>query len=122
MSSLGYVVLLRSLCICAIDGALLLPSLRARFATHHLVAGGSIVFALSAIALAYVHSFLFLSIALVMAGIAWISVLASLNVAAQTATPAWVRARVLAVYLLVFTGGLAGGSALWGFVAERFGI
>src|SRR5437016_13823186 len=77
---------------------------------------------LQAIALAYVHSFLFLSIALVMAGIAWISVLASLNVAAQTATPAWVRARVLAVYLLVFTGGLAGGSALWGFVAGRLGI
>lgn len=48
--------------------------------------------------------------------------LASLNVSAQTATPSWVRARVLAVYLLVFTGGLAGGSALWGFVAARFGI
>jgi quinol monooxygenase YgiN len=56
------------------------------------------------------------------AGIAWISVLASLNVAAQTATPPWVRARVLAVYLLVFTGGLAAGSALWGFFAGRFGI
>ena len=32
------------------------------------------------------------------------------------------RARVLAVNLLVFTGGLAAGSALWGFVAGRFGI
>jgi predicted MFS family arabinose efflux permease len=74
------------------------------------------------VALAYVHSFLFLAIALIVAGIAWISVLASLNVAAQTATPPWVRARVLAVYLLVFTGGLAAGSALWGFFAGRFGI
>ena len=85
-----------------------------RFAINQLVAGGSIVFALSAIALAYVHSFLFLAIALTVAGIAWISVLASLNVSAQTATPSWVRARVLAVYLLVFTGGLAAVAALFG--------
>jgi MFS family permease len=122
LGSLGYGTLLGCLGIGAIAGAWLLPTLRERFATNQLVAAGSIVFALSAIALAYVHSFLFLAIALVVAGTAWISVLASLNVAAQTATPAWVRARVLAVYLLVFTGGLAGGSALWGFIAGRFGI
>jgi MFS family permease len=114
--------LLGCLGVGAIAGAWILPSLRKRFATNHLVAGGTIVFALSAIALAYVHSFLFLAISLVVAGTAWIAVLASLNVAAQTATPSWVRARVLAVYLLVFTGGLAAGSALWGFAAGRFGI
>jgi len=122
LGSFGYGTLLGCLGIGAIAGAWLLPTLRERFATNQLVTGGSIVFALSAIALAYVHSFLFLAIALVVAGTAWISVLASLNVAAQTATPPWVRARVLAVYLLVFTGGLAAGSALWGFVAGRFGI
>jgi MFS family permease len=122
LSSFGYGGLLGCLGIGAIAGAWLLPSLRARFATNQLVAGGSIVFALSAIALAYLHSFLVLAIALVVAGIAWISVLASLNVSAQAATTPWVRARVLAVYLLVFTGGLALGSALWGFVAGRFGI
>jgi MFS family permease len=122
LGSFGYGALLGCLGIGAIAGAWLLPTLRDRFATNQLVAGGTIVFALSALALAYVHSFLFLAIALVVAGTAWISVLAGLNVSAQTATPAWVRARVLAVYLLVFTGGLAGGSALWGFVAGRFGI
>src|SRR5689334_14228426 len=122
MSSFGYGALLGCLGFGAIAGAWLLPSLRERFACNQLVAGCSTVFALSAIALAYVHSFLLLAISLLVAGTAWISVLASLNVAAQTATPVWVRARVLAVYLLVFTGGLAGGSALWGFVAGRFGI
>jgi len=122
LSSFGYGALLGCLGVGAIAGAWLLPSLRERFACNQLVGGGSMVFALSAIALAYLHSFLLLALALVVAGTAWISVLASLNVAAQTATPAWVRARVLAVYLLVFTGGLAGGSALWGFVAGRLGI
>jgi hypothetical protein len=28
----------------------------------------------------------------------------------------------MAIYLLAFTGGLAGGSALWGFIAARAGI
>jgi len=45
-----------------------------------------------------------------------------LNVSAQTVTPSWVRARVMAVYLLVFMGGLAAGSAVWGFVAARLGV
>jgi MFS family permease len=122
LSSFGYGGLLGCLGIGAITGAWLLPFLRKRFAVNRLVAGGSLIFALSTTALALVHSFLFLVIALVLAGIAWISVLASLNVSAQTATPPWVRARVLAVYLLVFTGGLAAGSAFWGLVAGRLGI
>ena len=35
--------------------------------------------------------------------------------------PAWVRARALGVYLLVFQGGLGLGSAFWGFIAEHVG-
>ncbi len=89
---------------------------------NKLVAAGTLLFALATIALAYVHSFAVLALALVIGGIAWISVLSALNISAQTATPSWVRARVMAIYLLVFTGGLAAGSALWGFIAARTGI
>jgi quinol monooxygenase YgiN len=45
----------------------------------------------------------------------------SFNTAVQTSVPAWVRARALAVYLLVSQGGLAVGSALWGAVATHVG-
>jgi hypothetical protein len=55
------------------------------------------------------------------AGLAWLAILTSFNVATQTAVPRWVRARALAVYLLVFQGGLAVGSALWGVAAGRLG-
>jgi quinol monooxygenase YgiN len=55
------------------------------------------------------------------AGMAWLASLTSFNVAVQTAVPRWVRARALAVYLLVFQGGLAIGSALWGVAAGRLG-
>ena len=42
--------------------------------------------------------------------------------AAQTALPGWVRARGLALFWVVFMGGMAAGSALWGQVASWIGI
>src|SRR5947207_15814298 len=48
--------------------------------------------------------------------------MSSFNAAAQTAAPEWVRARALAVYLLVFQGGMAVGSILWGVLATRMGV
>src|SRR5439155_1388193 len=62
-----------------------------------------------------------LGIAMILGGVAWIAMMAGLNGSAQTAVPAWVRARALGIYLLVFQGGLGLGSALWGFVAEHVG-
>ena len=122
LSSFDYGVLLGCLGLGAITGAWLLPKVRTRLAINKLVAVGTLVFAVATIALAYVHSFGWLALALIIGGVAWISVLSAFNTSAQTATPSWVRARVMAIYLLVFTGGLAVGSALWGFIATRAGI
>ena len=47
---------------------------------------------------------------------------ASLNVAAQMASPGWVKARALAVYLLVFQGAMTGGSVLWGSLLNQLVI
>ena len=122
LGSFGYGLLLGFIGFGALVGAWLLPKFRERLSTNQLVAAGTVVFALATAALAYVHSFGVLAIALAGGGVAWIAVLSSLNVSAQTVTPSWVRARVMAVYLLVFMGGLAAGSAVWGFVAARVGV
>jgi hypothetical protein len=53
------------------------------------------------------------------AGFAWMAIVSSLNVAVQLATPAWVRARVLAAFLLVFQGAIALGGVVWGALATR---
>ena len=50
------------------------------------------------------------------------SVNSTLNTAAQTSLPAWVRARGLGVYLLVFQGAMAVGSVIWGAIADRIGL
>jgi quinol monooxygenase YgiN len=47
--------------------------------------------------------------------------MSSLNVAAQLAVPSWVQARSLGFYQLVFQGGIAVGSAVWGIASERWG-
>ncbi len=122
LSSFGYGVLLGCIGIGAIVGAWLLPRIRERFSMNNLVAAGTTLFALATIALAYVRSFGVLAVILGVGGVAWIAVLSGLNLSAQTATPSWVRARVMAVYLLIFMGGLAAGSAVWGVVAARLGI
>jgi hypothetical protein len=50
------------------------------------------------------------------------SVLSSLNVAVQVATPSWVRARVSSVFLLVFQGAFVLGALVWGAVASRASV
>ena len=58
---------------------------------------------------------------MLVAGAAWLAVMSSLNSAAQSVLPAWVRARAMAVYLMVFFGSLSAGGILWGVLANWVG-
>lgn len=106
----------------AVTGAQLLPRLRARLGLDLLVVAGSIVGAVNLVLLGVLDSPAFVVASLVVAGAGWIAVLSSLHTAAQLAAPAWVRGRALSVNQLVFSGGMAAGSALWGLVAEWAGV
>ncbi|HEY4573484.1 MAG TPA: MFS transporter [Thermoanaerobaculia bacterium] len=118
----GYGLLLGALGIGAVAGAMALPHLKRGSSMNAVVAVATLVFAGSTLALAYVHSFWVLMLAMLLAGGAWLSLLSSLNVAVQTVVPSWVTGRALSVYMLVFYAGLAGGSALWGVVGEHLGV
>ena len=61
-------------------------------------------------------------VASVLAGISWISALATLNVSAQVALPDWVRGRGLSIFVAAMFGSLTVGSALWGKVALWAGL
>ena len=121
LGSLGYGVLLGCLGVGAVVGAFLLPRVRQRISVDSLLVIATIVFAIATVSLAYVHSLGLLYLALTAGGLAWIAMMSSLNVATQLVVPSWVLSRALAVYQLVFQGGLAIGSAVWGIAAERFG-
>ena len=120
--SVGYGLLLGSLGLGACVGAAALPRLRHALPVNDLVIGAVVLFAAVTFAAGRVHLFGLLCAVLFAGGVAWIAILACLNVAAQTAAPYWVRARVLSMYLLVLQGGMAGGSALWGALASRFSV
>lgn len=121
LESFGYGVLLGCLGLGAIVGAAFLPKVRQRISVDQLVAIATVVFAIATLSLAYLHNLALVYIALVAGGAAWMAIMSSLNVAAQIAAPSWVLSRALGVYQLVFQGGIAIGSALWGTVAEHLG-
>jgi len=117
----GYGLLLGFFGLGALGGAAVLPRLRNRFSVDGVVAVAIVVFGLMTFLAGRVQSFGWLSLVLFTSGTAWIGILACLNVAAQTMSPPWLRARALSMYLLVLQGGMALGSAAWGALASRFG-
>jgi MFS family permease len=122
LGALGYGTLLGGLGGGAIIGAFVLPTLRRKASNNLLIICGTIIFAMVTATLATVHIFVLLCGAMLFAGVAWMTLMSSFNVSVQSVVPAWVRARALAIYLLVFFGGMALGSALWGALATRTGI
>jgi MFS family permease len=118
----GYGLLLGSFGLGALAGAAILPRLRSRLSVDGLVTFATIVFGATTFGAGQVRSFSWLILVLFASGTAWIGILACLNVAAQTMSPSFLRARALSMYLLVLQGGMALGSALWGAVATRVGV
>jgi MFS family permease len=117
----GYGVLLACIGVGAVAGALLLPHLRKRLSTDWLAFGASLIFALTMLALAMLKNAALLGAVLLFSGFAWITMLSILNVGAQRSSADWVKARALAVYLVVFFGSMAAGSAIWGQTAAQAG-
>ncbi|MGA7177984.1 MAG: MFS transporter [Thiobacillaceae bacterium] len=106
----------------AIAGALMLSHLHGRISRDRIVAGATVLYSIAMLALAHSGNVYAAGAAMLVTGAAWISVVSSLMTGAQIALPAWVRARGLALFWVVFMGGMAAGSALWGQVASWVGI
>jgi predicted MFS family arabinose efflux permease len=117
-----YGLLLGTIGCGAIAGALVLPLIKARVGANWAATGGMIGTALALGLFGAAREPIAAFAASAVAGIAWITVLAPINVSAQTALPAWVRGRGLAIYATVMFGGLTIGSYLWGQVAAWFGV
>ena len=101
----------------AVAGAIVLPKVRDKLSRDALVAAASVLYAATTLALATVGDLALLCLAMALSGVAWITVLSSLQVAAQMALPDWVRSRGLAVFMTAFMGSMAAGSLVWGQLA-----
>ncbi|MDX2287643.1 MAG: MFS transporter [Hyphomicrobiaceae bacterium] len=117
-----YGLLLTSVGVGAVGGALLLPIARTRLGIEMAVFLAALAMAVSLVVLALVPHAAVAVVAAALAGLSWITVLSSLNLSAQSALPDWVRARGMSIYLMIFYGSMAIGSLIWGQVASYFGI
>ena len=96
-----------------------LPRLGQRLSRNAICGLASAVFALGLLGLAESHNLVVVCVLIAIEGASWTAAMTVLNVAAQLSVPVWVQGRALALYQIVFQGGMAGGSILWGWVAER---
>lgn len=119
---LTFGMLLGSFGVGAVAGALSSARLRVRLSTEAMVRLASIAFG-SAVALTAWSSHLIPTLfALFVTGATWVLTLSTFNVAVQLSAPRWVVARALALYQMAAFGGMAGGSWLWGVMADETGL
>jgi predicted MFS family arabinose efflux permease len=118
----AYGMMLAALGVGALLGAVILPRIKGRMSVELLVDCNIALFGAVTIATALLRSYPLLLVVLVAGGVAWMILLSLLNVSARSVVPAWIQARALAAYLLVFQGGTALGSLLWGSITARIGL
>ncbi len=117
-----YGLLLAGIGAGAVGAAMVMPRLRRRFSRDVLVRGATVLYAVATVGIALAGSMALLLPAMLAGGAAWLGVLSTLHVSAQTVVPQWVRARALSAYLMVYAAGMTGGAVLWGAVAGRWGV
>jgi MFS family permease len=120
-SATTYGVLLGFMGVGAVAAVPVLRQARKKVNVDSILALATVLSAAVLLALASVRSFGILCCALLAAGVGWVTVLSTVNNAAQSVLPAWVRARAMSVYLMVFFGALTLGGIVWGVVATRYG-
>jgi MFS family permease len=122
LDATGYGLLLAALGIGAVIGAVLLPHVTARLSASHLILAAGLTFAAATAVCALVPHAAVVVIVLLPAGLAWLSMLATMSGTLQVFLPGWVRARGLAIYQMVFAGGQALAALAWGVLAEVVGV
>jgi MFS family permease len=121
LEATGYGLLVTCIGTGAVGGALLLPWLRSRFRTNHLLMTSIVIFTIMYLILAWVRVLPALYIALGVGGAAWTTSNQNFQIAVQLSAPRQLAARAIAAYLLTFQGGQAIGAALWGAVSDIAG-
>jgi MFS family permease len=106
----------------AVLGAFVLQPARARWSTETVASAGVAIVGIATIAVSILRELAALSVVMLVSGAAWIIFISLVSALVQKLAPDWVRARVLAVFMLVFQGGMAAGSAVWGAVGQHAGI
>ena len=118
----GYGLLLGCFGGGAIIGALVMQSARNRWSIESIVSTGVVSLGLVILAMSGLHTLSTLAAIMLVGGAAWIVFISLINALVQNLAPDWARSRVLAIFILVYQGSYAFGTAVWGAFAQRSGV
>ena len=100
----------------------ILPRAPVRISINALLGASAIVFAVALAAVVLISNTIVVLVVLLLAGVAWVAFLSTINAELQLFLPAWVRARGLSVYQMVLFGAQGFGALAWGAIAEPVGL
>jgi MFS family permease len=106
----------------AVGGAYFNSMLRERMTSENIVRSAFALFAISQAVMGATANPLLIAAAAMVAGGCWVVALSLFNTIVQLSTPRWVVGRALSFYQMATFGGMAGGSWLWGSLAEMQGV
>jgi MFS family permease len=106
----------------AILGALAMQPARREWSLELVASTGVVILGAMIVAAGLARNVVVLALVLAAAGAGWIVFISLVSALVQRMAPDWARARIVAAFVLVFQGGLAVGSAVWGTVAGKIGI
>lgn len=120
--SLTYGVLLGAFGIGAVGGGLMVRRLRDQMPVESIVRIATAALMIGSAAAGLSTTMLLTMPALALAGAGWVLALSTFNVTVQLSAPRWVVARALSLYQMSAFGGMAGGSVLFGALANSHGV
>jgi MFS family permease len=122
LSADGYGLLFAALGLGAVVGALGLGRVRQYLSSNGVLGLAAAVFAPAFALLALAPDAVVALPLLVACGFGWTATVSTIIAELQLFLPGWVRARALAIYLMVFLGTQSIASPAWGQVTQHFGL
>lgn len=117
----GYGLLFTGFGIGAVAGALAIPGQLKTKSLNSIVTSGVVLWGVATLLVAATEYTALALLGTGCAGMAWVSVHASLSAGLQSTAPGWVRARAVAIGLIAVQASMALGSVLWGALASAIG-
>lgn len=102
--------------------ALAIPRQLHRISLNTIVTTGVLIWIVAMLLISWTSMTALALVGMFGCGAAWVGVFSSLGAGTQTAAPAWVRARAVAMNFVTTQANLALGSALWGLLALHAGV
>ncbi len=104
-----------------ISGLLIVPKIK-KMSIEKRVTSAVILYAIAMGAISFQHTLYTTFIGIFVIGAALIVITSSLNFVAYNSVSSWVKTRVVSVHQMMYWGGVALGSVVWGIVAEIWGV